>query len=116
MGLRGPIPLRDASRGNPGRRPAPPKIPPEIVEDAKVIYTRLKALGDYFGDVAEADLATKTTRKKRKRPTPALWAALRCWKEALGLAARILGSTEPTERDQLTLHLAKRPKAPHATA
>jgi hypothetical protein len=113
MGLHGPLALLDVSRGNPGRRSSPgPKVPPEVVEDAKGIYKRLKALGDYYGTEAEAQMAQKS-----KRPSPALWAALKCWKEALYVAYRIAGvAVDPTERDTLALHLAKRPKVPRPSA
>src|SRR6267378_8673990 len=102
MGLRGPLPRRDTEhRAKVGHRPpaSSPAIPESVKADGKVIYARLKALGDYWGALAEADM-----ERNIKRPSPALWAALKCWKEALQVACRI--GVLPDEPDE-------GPKDPH---
>lgn len=38
---------------------------------------RLQAMGDHYAAVAEGDMA-----KAAKRPSPALWAAVKCWDKA----------------------------------
>jgi hypothetical protein len=59
---------------------------------------RLQALGDHYGGVAEAAL---TVKRPAKRPSPALWAAVKCWEKALMIFARF-GIT-PAERSRIAL-------------
>lgn len=105
MGLNGRLPNRDPTRGAPGRRPAPPRLPPDVLADARQIYDRLKSLGDRYWAMVEVELA-----KGSKRTPHALGSALKCWKEALFVAYRLGGVVAPEERDKLAEHLAKRPK------
>lgn len=112
MGLSGPIPLRDPARGNPGRRqPKGPRFTPEVQAQLQEIFQRQKALGDYYGTVAEAETQTKS-----KAPSPALWAALKCWAAASTMAFRIGGLATPEETDELEAHLKRRPKPPKVIA
>jgi len=115
MALTGPIPFHNPARGNPGRRnkPSGPKIPAEVLEQAKVIYQRELVMGDRFMAVEEARFADDKGGKVTA-PSPALWAALKCYREALYTAYRIAGVAEPEEADKLAAHLSKRPKAPRA--
>jgi hypothetical protein len=112
MGLHGPIPFRDPARGNPGRRkPAGPKIPAEVLEQAKVIYGRELAMGDRFMEIEERRFVDD---EPVAAPSPALWAALKCYREALYTAYRIAGVAEPEETDHLAAHLLKRPRPTRA--
>jgi hypothetical protein len=98
MGLRGALPRSAALtvvQGNPGRRPVKKRGGPSarVRADAAKVYRRLMAMGDHYGAIAEQTMADGA-----KRPSQALWCALRCWKEALIVGYRIGGLPDDTPR------------------
>ncbi len=123
-----PSPRRELS-GDPGRRrrnqhepqPAPADLTPpvELTGPALEIWTdlaprlaamkclgdvdslelatacRLQAMGNHYAVIAEGDMA-----KSIKRPSPALWAAVKCWEKAAQKFYRF-GIT-PAERTKIS--------------
>jgi|FLYL01.1.fsa_nt_gi P27 family predicted phage terminase small subunit len=120
-------------RGNPGKRPLntrEPAVAPGSVEppaelqgrarelwaelapalraagclaviDRHALATacRLQALGDHYAAVAEAQ-----ARGRARRPGPALWAAVKCWQQALAIWARF--GVTPSERSRVQVQEA----------
>lgn len=110
MGMRGPQPNPESTRtarGNTSHRP--PKsatlLPQWALNDSRLIYRRLKHLGDnYYRTI-------KQLAKDKKPPKPAqLDAMLKCYERAMQIAHRLraLDETAPVV-DQLQAHLATRP-------
>ena len=88
-------------------------FPPEVAANIRNVYDRLAKMGDYFATIVESDM-----KAGKQTPSPAVWAALKCWKEALIVAYRIggLSPDEPAgERDPHD-ELAARRRSRHLPA
>jgi hypothetical protein len=121
MGLAGRLKFaEDPSRGNVSRRPPyrGPKIPAEVIEQAKEIYRREIELGNRYAAIEEARFAAveQIGAVPVKKPSLALYAALKCWREALYTAYRIAGVAEPDEVDELKAYVGRRQKATQKSA
>lgn len=89
MGLRGRVSKprsEDEARAIGHRAPETYRPAADVKADAEAIYRRLMRYAEHFAAIVDEDIA-----EGDRRPSPALWAFIKCGKEALQVAYRTGG-------------------------